>query len=72
MVEKDKFRQFIKDSLVTIKNSSDEEKKITIEFFRKEAEKAPTKGTRNFYLCVVDFTIQSLTENTIGVVESNE
>ncbi|MET2119157.1 hypothetical protein ABXM20_01245 [Enterococcus faecalis] len=72
MVEKDEFRQFIKDSLVTIKNSSDEEKKITIEFFRKEAEKATTKGTRNFCLRVVEFTTLSLSENKISVVVDNE
>lgn len=48
MVEKDEFKKFIKDSLVTIKNSSDEEKKITIEFFRKKLQRRQPKEREIF------------------------
>ncbi|WP_187166631.1 hypothetical protein [Enterococcus faecalis] len=49
------------------KNSSDKDKKITIEYFRKKATEAPSRATRNFCLRMVNFAVQSLKEKEVRI-----
>ncbi|EEU79973.1 hypothetical protein CUN31_03415 [Enterococcus faecalis] len=67
MTERDEFKELVKESLLSIKNSSDKDKKITIEYFRKKATEAPSRATRNFCLRMVNFAVQSLKEKEVRI-----
>ena len=67
MTERDEFKELVKESLLSIKNSSDKDKKITIEYFRKKATEAPSRATRNFCLRMVNCAVQSLKEKEVRI-----